>query len=250
MVLLDERISGIYGTTATETLGHAENILAGRLRAAGYTVVDPATVRANLLQTKGLRLLEGDDKAAVAVGLQHEADYSVLGTALSKPAATKLYGTRMQTLQASISVRVVRNGDAQTVAQASGSATKAHIDEVTGGGMALEAAAQSVADQLTTQLAAVANAATGLSLTVNISGLVSIRHLDFIMSYFEKEVPGITSVSMGSFTEGIAVMRLTHATTIEAISRAVASRKFTGFRLEPTAVSAGRMDLVAVLDAQ
>ncbi len=250
MVLLDERISGIYGTTATETLGHAENILAGRLRAAGYTVVDPATVRANLLQTKGLRLLEGDDKAAVAIGLQHEADYSVLGTALSKPAATKLYGTRMQTLQASISVRVVRNGDAQTVAQASGSATKAHIDEVTGGGLALEAAAKDVADQLTAQLAAVATATTGLSLTVNISGLVSIRHLDFIMSYLEKEVAGVTSVSLGSFTEGIAVVRLTHATTIESIARAVANRKFTGFRLEPTAVSGGRMDLVAVLETQ
>ena len=250
MVLLDERISGVYGTTATESLGHAENVLAAQLRAAGYTVVDPATVRANLLQAKGLRLLEGDDKAAVAIGLQHEADYSVLGTALSKPAATKLYGTRMQTLQASVSVRVVRNDNAQTVAQASGSATKAHIDEVAGGGMALEAAAKDVAEQLTSQLAAATASASGLSLTVNISGLVSIRHLDFIMSYLEKEVAGVTSVSLGSFTEGIAVVRLTHATTIESIARAVANRKFTGFRLEPTAVSGGRMDLVAVLETQ
>ena len=70
------------------------------------------------------------------------------------------------------------------------------------------------------------------------------------MSYLEKEVAGVTSVSLGSFTEGIAVVRLTHATTIESIARAVANRKFTGFRLEPTAVSGGRMDLVAVLEAQ
>ncbi len=249
MVLLDERISGVYGTTATESMGHAENVIASRLRTAGFRVLDPATVRANTQQAKGLRLMEGDERAAAAIGLQNEADYSVIGTALSKPSATKLFETRMQSLQATVSVRVVRNDDAQTVASAQATATKAHIDEVAGGAMALEEAAALVADQVSQQLTPMlAPSVSSQSLMLNISGLVSYRHLDFVMGYFENDVENVSSVSLGSFTEGIAVLNLQHTGSIEEIARAVARKKFKGFRLEPTTVTANRMDLAAVLE--
>ncbi|MEM7098425.1 MAG: hypothetical protein AAF541_09230 [Pseudomonadota bacterium] len=250
MVLLDERISGVYGTTATETFGHAENVIANTLRDAGFRVLDPATVRANIKRTKGLRLMEGDERAAVAVGLQNEASYSVLGTALSKPSAVQLYQTRMQSLQGTVAIRVVRNDDAQTIASASASATQAHIDEVAGGAQALEKAATQAAFELSQTLGQLlSNTHDGdQALQINISGLASYRHLDFVMNYLDKELNGVTQVRLSSFTEGVAVLDAQYGNTIESIAGQIARKNFTGFRLEPTQVSSHRLDLAAVLD--
>ena len=250
MVIMDEKVMGVLGTTGFEVPTQAEITLMQHFGGMGFRVVDPKTVKRNITQAKGLRLLEGDDMAAAAVGLQHGAQYSIIGTSISKPGGGKLYGTQMQSIHATLTARVVRNDDARVIATASTSAAQAHIDEVRGGAMAIDKAARELAEKLSGQILA-AGTGTGSSggqeLTLNISGLVSYRHLDYVMGFLEKEVPGVSGVTLRSYTSGTAELGVSNTETAAGLSRTLANHRFRGFRLEPTHVTPNRIDLRAVL---
>ena len=250
MILIEEKVMGVFGTTGHEAPGQAEIVLSEKFNALGFSVVDPQTARRNLIQAKGLRLLEGNDRAAAAAGLQHEAQYSIIGTAISKQAGAKLYGSQMQSIQATLTARIVSNDNARVIATATRTATQVHIDEVQGGVLAIESAATEIADELGNQMMAYPQEAKGgaQEITLNISGLVSYRHLDFVMNYFEKEIKGVRAVYLRNFSEGLADLAVDYQGSMEGLARFVARKRFKGFRLEPTNVTANRMDLAVVLD--
>jgi len=250
MILMQEKVMGVFGTSGWEVPTQAELTLMEHFSQRGYTVIDPQTLRRNLVQAKGLRMLEGDNKGAAAVGLQHGAALSIIGTAISKPAGAKLYGTQMQSIQATLTARVVKNDSAKVVATGSATTAKPHIDEVQGGTLAIQEAATELAEQLLGKLAAVSSpsAAGKGAVEVNISGLKSYRHLDFIMYFFETEAKDVKKVDLRSFTSGVAAVALTYSGKIDTLARFIATKKFKGFRLEPTYVTADRMDLAVVLD--
>lgn len=250
LILIDEKVMGVFGTTGHEVPNQAELTFAHKFNELGFPVVDAQQVRRNVQTSKGLRHLQGNDRAAAAVGLHNGARLSIFGTAISKQAATKLYGTRMQSIHATLTARVVRNDDARVIASGSASATKAHIDEIQGGALAIEEAARKLAGELAGQVLAKLEQEDqyGVALALNISGLVSYRHLDFIVNYFEKDVGGVDTVNLHSFTAGVADMGLEYQGQTQTLARLIANKQFKGFRLEPTNVSANRMDLAVVLD--
>jgi len=255
MVMMEEKVMGVFGTTGFEQPGQADATIAEIFRRQGVRVLDSATVKRNVTQAKGLRMLEGDDKAAAAVGLQYGAQYSIVGRAISKTAGAKLYGTQMQSIQATVNARLIRNDDARVLGYASAQAAQAHIDEVRGGAMAIEKASREVANQLLGHLpssagsnAAVAGAASGNELTLNINGLVSYRHLDFVMTHLEEKTAGVSAVELLDFTSGTARLIVHYAHPGSKLARNLATQRFTGFRLEPTHVTGSRLDVRAVLN--
>lgn len=60
--------------------GVMETMIVDAFQSRGFPVVDPATVRQNLQKNQLRRILEGDNQAAVEVGLGTEADVVVAGT--------------------------------------------------------------------------------------------------------------------------------------------------------------------------
>ncbi len=251
MVIIEEKVAGLFGTTGWETVGQAESALASKLMAAGFPVVDAQTVRRNVSRDKALQLLAGDDKAAAAAGLQFGAQVIVTGTAISKNAGGKLLGTNMQTLQATVQVRAVWSDDARVIATQSAHSSKAHIDELQGGVLAIQEASAEVADGLSAALLgelAKRHSAAPAQLTLMISGLVSYRHLAFVQQFLENGVKGVKAVHVRQFAEGSAELGLDYAGKSQVIARDLANQKFTGFRLEPTSVTPNRLDIRAVLE--
>ncbi len=251
MVIMQEKVMGIFGTTGFEQPNQSEITLMQHLENRGYRVIDSSTAKRNITQAKGLRMLEGDDRAAAAAGLQYGADYTVVGKAISKPAGAKLYGSQLQSIHATVTARVIRNSDARVVASGSASAVKAHLDELRGGAMAIEAAIQDLAGQLAARLprqvqgdtAAVAN-----EKTLNLSGLVSYRHLDYLLRYLEKKVPGMRKVDLLSFTSGSARIMIAYDDPMGKLAKHLSRQKFKGFRVEPTQVTTNSMDIRAVVN--
>lgn len=253
MIIMQEKVMGVFGQTSYEQPNQAETSLMGYFSRSGFLVLDPATVKRNLTQAKGLRLLEGDDKAAAALGLQYGSDYSIVGTAISKQAGAKLYGTQMQTIHATLTARVIRNSDARVIAVGSASAAQAHIDEVRGGTLAIDKAARELAQDLGNQIKrahVIGPGPAAHDMTINISGLVSYRHLDFVMTHLQTKVPGVKKVQLRMFSAGVAELGIDYAGPISDLARHLASERFTGFRLEPTNVTSNRIDIKAVLDRQ
>lgn len=248
MVVLQEKVMGVLGTTGWEVPTQAELTLMEKIQEQGFPVVDPATVRRNIVQSKGLRMLEADNLGAAAVGLQHGAQISILGTAISKPAGAKLFETQMQSIQATVTARVIQNDTGKIIATGSATSAVAHIDEVRGGALALEEATQELAAELVPKLVAATDSREGAPrmITLNITGLKSYRHLDYILYFFEEKVTGIAEVYLRDFSNSVAEVSLMYADQSAVLARIVAKEKFRGFRLEPTNVTENRIDISAI----
>jgi hypothetical protein len=250
MVILQEKVAGVFGTTGWEVPTQAELTLIAALTEAGFPVVDAETARSNLDQAKGMRLLEADNRSAAALGLQHGAQISIIGTAISKPAGAKLLETQMQSLQATVTARAIANDTARVLASGSANAAVAHIDEVAGGVQALDQATQKLAASLVPQLVLATEMSDDAprAIRVNISGLKSYRHLDYLLYFFETKVAGISEVYLREFTNTVANVSMQYNDQSAVLARKVAKQKFKGFRLEPTQVTDNRIDFSVVGD--
>jgi hypothetical protein len=248
LVVIEEKVMGVFGTTGWEVVGQAESTLAERFIAAGFPVVDPQTVRRNIPRDKALRLLEGDERAAAVAGLQFGAQIVITGTAISKNAGGKLLGTNMQSIQATVQVKALRSDDARIIATHTAQEAQAHIDEVQGGVLAIQRASEKVADALITDILRQEVSASTKQVTLVISGLVSYRHLMAVRSFLERGLDGVRGVQQRQFTQGTAELSIGYVGTAQRIADTLALQKFTGFRLEPTNVTPNRVDLQAVLD--
>lgn len=250
LIVLQEKVMGIFGTTGWEVPTQAEMTVMRKFRELGFPVVDSGTVRRNVTQAKGLRMLEADDRSAAAIGLQHNAQISIVGTAISKFAGAKLYGTQMQSIQATITARAIQNDTGHVIATATATASLVHIDELQGGVLALKEAATELAEKLASLVVASVDKEAGESrmIQLNISGLKSYRHLDFILYYFEEKVKGLSEVYLRDFTNSVAVVNLRYNNQSVVLARNVAKKKFRGFRLEPMNVTDNRIDLSVVAE--
>ncbi|HEY2988781.1 MAG TPA: hypothetical protein VGL11_13705 [Candidatus Binatia bacterium] len=252
MVVIEEKVAGVFGTTGWETVGQAESTLAAKLMAAGFPIVDAQTVRRNIPRDKALRLLEGDERAAAMAGLQFGAQVVITGQAISKNVGGKLLGTNMQSLHATVQARAVWSDDARVIATHVAESSKAHLDEVQGGVLAIREASGEIADALVSALLADSykrQAGRGTrQITLLISGLVSYRHLAFIQQFLEQGVQGVKDVQMRQFAQGSAELTVDYAGGSNVIAAQLANQKFTGFRLEPISVTPNRLDVRAVLE--
>jgi hypothetical protein len=249
MIIMDEKVGGLYGTTGSESVGQAESTMMEKFINAGFNVVDPDTVKANITRDKALRILEGDTAAAAAEGLKYGAQIVITGKAFSKNAGGKLYGTNMQSLQATLQARVIRTDTGKVIASKSAQGAQVHIDELQGGALAIKEASEKMSDELIAMIVKQwSSEVYGRSqeITIMISGLVSYRHLAAIKKLLEKETQGVKAVHQRSFTGGVAELALDYGGKSTNIADELAAKKFAGFRLEPTNITPNRIDVKAI----
>lgn len=242
-VLMEERIVWILDTTdIAENPGQAEITLIEELTGKGFDVVDAAAVRRAITQAQGLRVLEGDEQAAAAIGLQYGAEYSVVGKAFAKLGTAGIYGTNLKTVHATVNARLIRNSDARIIVSASANANVAHLDEIQGGAMAIEQATREIAGKLDATFKKLA-AVSGSEVVLNMSGLKSYRQLDTILQILENSAPGVEKAHIENFTSGAAQILIMYRGEIRDLATFLVRERFSGFRLEPTHVTSNRIDL-------
>ncbi len=251
MVLIDEQVGGLYGTTAWENVGQAESTVMERFINAGFNVVDPEQVRRNIDRDTTLRMFEGDAGAAQAAGLKHEAQIIITGRAFSKNAVKNIRGTHMQSIHATLQARVYRTDTGKVISSRSATGTQVHIDEMQGGALAIKKASEKLSDDLMQDIIRQWRGEVygrSQEVTLLISGLTSYRHLTVIKRFLEKETQGVRAVHQKSYTGGTAELTLDYGGKSSNIADNLASREFHGFYLEPTNVTPNRVDVKVVLD--
>ncbi len=251
MVIFQEKIGGLYATTAWENVGQAESTIMERFLNAGFNVVDPQTVKANITRDKALRIFEGDSRAAAAEGLKYGAQVVITGKSYSKNAGGRLYGTRMQSIQATLQARVLRTDTGRIISSRSATGAQVHIDELQGGALAIKEASERLADDLMQDIVSTWRGEVygrSQEITLMISGLVSYRHLAAVKRFLEKETQGVREVHQKSYTGGVAELMLDYGGKSSNIADNLSTRKFTGFRLEPTNVTPNRVDVKVILN--
>ena len=247
MILIEEKNMGVFGSTGWENVSEAETTLMELFLEKEFNVVDPSTIRSNVNREKALRIIEGDNRAAAIIGLQYGAQLAIIGKAISKNASGgRLKGTKLQSIQAVVTARVVETDSGKVIASRSERSSKAHIDEVIGGSLAIRKASKKLAQKLMDQIVSkwqkdVYGSSRELILTIN--GLVSYLHLDCILDFLENEVQGIKNVYQRSYTGGVAELALDYAGKTRALAGDLARHKFKGFRLNPTDVTPNKINV-------
>lgn len=249
LVVVTEKVMGVFDTTGFEQTGHVDALLAAALDRRGLAALDLDTVQRKISSAKARQLLAGDELTAREVALQEEAEYLVVGTATSKPAGPRLFGTNMQSLQANVTLRLIRSDDGRILGAASARGSQAHLDEVQGGLLALGKATESAVGQLSDLLEGLARSgAVQDGLTLQVKGLVSFRHLDFLMAFFQNDLSGVDDARLRDFQGETAQIGLGGPAGAESVARGAAGAEFTGFRLRVTRVTPSRIEMEVVLE--
>ena len=248
MILIEEKVAGIFGTTGYEDVGQAESTLSEQFLNAGFEVVDSQTVRKNLPRDKALRMMEGDRRAAAVAGLQFHAEIVITGKAFSKNAGKTLLGTSMQSIHATVQANAVRTDDGSVVSSRSAGAVQAHIDELRGGAMAIRKASTDLANMLIQDIMNSVSTSTQdvNAINVTVSGLVSYGHLMAVREYLETRLDGVLGVTQRQFTQGTADLLVDYIGNSMMMADALARQRFRGFRLEPTNVTPSKLDLKVI----
>ncbi len=258
MVLLSEEVVGRFGSAAGNNnfpaltrmdMGQTEATLVESFLQNGFRVVDRDTVKANLSRKKALHILNGDNRAAAAVGLQAGAQIVIVGRAISKTATARIRNSNLQSVQATVQARAIRSDDAAIISSHSVHRAKAHIDEMQGGALALEAAGRKLAALLITDIVSKWQEEVygrKREVTLALSGMGSYQRLQIIKTFLQKNVQGVQAVHERFFTAGNGELMLDYSGKSSHIAAELALHQFSGFHLEANTVTPNRLDIQVV----
>jgi len=151
MVVIDEKNMEAHYYSWNVDMNTSENEIMNKLLEKGFPFVDREIAMQKLQKDMVLAALNGDETAAQSIATQAGAEVLLIGKAISKPASggpSVLQQAGMVSCQATLNVRAVRADDGTILATTSQQAAAAHIDQLTGGTVALQKAAQNAAEDL------------------------------------------------------------------------------------------------------
>jgi len=179
-------------------LGIVENAIVETLRQRGVIFIDHDQLMALLQTSKGPGKDEPSDAEVKQFAGHAGADVVFIGKAIATDAGLVL-GTKMHSLQANVSVRLLNLDDAKIIGTDSKTVTGMNVDTVTGSTKVLTQAGQKIAGDLYDKLAASWKNRTGVHLTV--SGLKSWGELHAIEDALRKTT-GVSAVNERGYEAG------------------------------------------------
>ena len=222
----------------------AETAVIEQFRVKGFEVVDPGQAKDNQSRDAILSAIEGDAKKAAAIAAAQHAELIVTGKAAAKVATGVNLGG-MKSCQANITARVVRAGDARIVATASEHAAHPHIDELTGGTMAIEKAAKKAGESLITKIVAEAqkNFYNENSVTVRVQGYKNYAELQNFTGVLKSYMRGVKNVYERGSAAGYATLDVKIIGNAQQLARELSNKSLEPYEVDVTNVSANRIDV-------
>ena len=247
IVVVSDEISGVFARAdLSESLGQAESTLIELLRREGYVVIDTDQSKKKLARERAVQELAGNEEAAIALALEHGADVLITGRAVAKPSGVRI--GQLKSVVAEVGLKAVELATATTAATATGSGTKAHIDEVAGGRKAIEDATKAAGAKLLAELRAERAGDRRSSIELTLCG-ASQYQLALVKAELRKAFPELRSIAQRSFTSGVAKLdlELEAESSFEDFTDRLALQDFGEFRVRIDAASAGTIEATVLV---
>jgi hypothetical protein len=222
----------------------AETAIIDVFRNKGFEVIDANQSKENQQRDQVLSALEGNSRAAAAIAAAQHAELIVTGKAVAKVATGFNLGG-MKSCQANITARLVSADDAKIVGTASANGKMPHIDEVTGGTMAIQKAAKQCADTLVAKMTAAAQKKFYQQATVNlrVQGYRDYNDLQKFGETIKYYMRGVKGVFQRSAAGGYANFDIKIIGSAQQLARELANKNLEPFKVQVTSVSANRVDV-------
>jgi hypothetical protein len=229
----------------------AETAIIDIFRSKNFEVVDAAQAKENQKRDLILNAVEGNAKAAAAVAAAQQAELIITGKAVAK-VATGINLGGMKSCQANITTRIVSADDAKIIAAASEHAAYPHIDELTGGTLAIEKAAKKCAETLVSKVAAEAQKRFYNQTTLNlrVQGYRSYTELQKFTGLLKHYLRGVKSLNQRSAAGGYANLDVKIIGNAQQLARELERKNLSPFQVEVTSVTPNRIDIKIMQEAE
>lgn len=155
----------------------------------------------------------------------------------------------MKSIQANVQLKAIHTQTGATLASATASATKVHVDEMIGGGLALEEAGSKAAESLVASLkeANAKAASEPKEVSIAITGLTSYRHFLFLKQWMRHNLKGYQDIISENYTVGSAELVVKSDASGSQVADQLALAKFDGFAVNPVDVGPLKIAVKVIL---
>ena len=246
MVLIDERnITTNYHQLIAD-LNTTETTIMNEMMNLGFPFVDAVQAKKNIARDMAQAAIQGDAAVAASIATRLGAEILIIGTAISKeasgaPAVVRNAG--FKSCQANINLRVIRADDATIIAVASAHDRAAHIDEITGGSLALEKAAKKASKELAEKIIKVwqKDIYSGTQVQLQVLNISSFSQLNTFKNSLSYYIRGVQSVNQRSFEGGSALFDIDMKGNAEQLASELEAKEIEGIRVQVIGLTANKV---------
>jgi hypothetical protein len=233
---------GNWWNMYTVSNNQAESTVIEKLKAKGFNVVDPGSVRKGLSSSDAMQAWQGNDMTAGRIGSKFSAEVVVVGAASSTQADNTIAGSDLISVSTTLNARAVKTGSGEILAQASADGTAAHINNVVALQQAMQKASEKVADNLIGGIleAWKQESSGSRNLVVVVDG-ISPAELDKLKAAF-LNARGVVDVVVRNFSSGTAEMNIQAKSDAQDLADIMAKKSYPGFHLVLQESSADRLE--------
>ena len=150
--------------------------------------------------------------------------------------------------QANLNLRAIRSDDAVIIAVASAYDRAAHIDEVTGGTMALQKAAKKAAQDLKGKIVQAwqKDVYSGTQVQLRVTNITSFGQLNTLKNSLQYYIRGVQKVNQRSFGAGTALFDVDIKGNAEQMAGELDAKEIEGIKLQVTALTANKISVKIV----
>jgi len=208
----------------------AENTIMDHFREKGFDFVDHSAQSKDIKVTPAFQVADLNDRAAITLGQQADAEVVIVGKALAKSVGS-IAGTSMKSVQANISLRAIQTDNGRVLSSGTEHAAAVHIDEVTGGAEALRKASVKLSDKMIDDI--IKNfqkrvAATTL-VQLTVTGLSGHPDLLKFKNMIQSQVRGVERIHERSFSGNVAKMEVDLKGNAQSFSEEISRKSFNEF---------------------
>jgi hypothetical protein len=251
MVLIDERNISAHYVHYFSDMNTTETALMDELMNYGFPFVDARQTQTNIARDMVNAALQGDTQAAATIAKRYGAEIIVTGKAVSKEASggpSVVRNAGFKSCQANLNLRAVRTDDAVIIAVASAHDVAAHIDEITGGTMALQKAAKKAAVELKDKIIAAwqQDVYSSAQVQLQVTNISSFSQLNTFKNSLQYYVGGVQAVNQRNFEGGTALFDIDIKGNAEKLAAELEAKEIEGLRLRVTALTANKVTVQIV----
>ena len=248
LVLVDEQIfvdeGGEERAPMSLDVAITTTALMDALQPKGFRFVDPATVAMNTQANVAAAALAGNTEDAVLLGRSYQADVIVLGRTVAKQGAIGKYRPAgMVSMQAVVSLRVLRADTGEIIARADESGAQLGPSPLVGARNAIRRVMQrlgaNIEGQILDRWSADVTSDTTLELVI-VSGL-GFSDVQKFMNLLPYYVRGVEGVVLRNFAEGMTMLELRFKGDATALASELSAKQWDEFAVAVAGVTANRV---------
>jgi len=236
--------------TGNGSTGDSERILSQSLIEKGAEVIDRELIQSSIDRNKAVQALSGNSQAAASIGLQFGADIMLVGKAIAQHSGSGIKNTALKSYQATINIKAIKTDTAEVIYTGSGSAAKIHVNDITGGSLALQAAAQQIANifmpKLLEKQKANNNSRSMSKIQLIVGNITEFWQVAEVKKMLRSNVSGVQDVIQRSFVTGSAIFEIHYGGSSEQFADTLSTAKAHNFRLKIQGLSSNKLDTVLV----